>query len=260
MNYGLYLSAGGMVHNLMRQDILANNLANANTTAFKPDTIYAQQRLPERLESPTLDVPPQEMLERLGGGVTGQRALVGTMQGNLEATRQPLDVAIDGEGYFVVRGNTRGGAAATETLLTRDGRFTLNERGELTMSSGGGRVLDRSDRPIRLDSTGPVTIKGSGEVIQHDRIIGILQIAAPRDPAALTKEGEGLMRLPGGADQRRPAKGSLVQGHIEASAVDPIITLNDLINATKAVQANARLMQYHDHIMGQAINTLGRVA
>lgn len=259
MNYGLYLSAGGTMHNLLRQDVYANNLANVNTTAFKPDAIHARHRLPERLESPSVLVDPQEMLERLGGGVASQRALVSTQQGNLVTTGQALDVAIEGEGYFTVRDAVSGGGAG-EIFLTRDGRFALNQRGELIMSDGGRRVLDRSDRPIRLDAAAPVTIQGTGEIIQHDRVVAQLRLVAPRDPAALTKEGEGLLRLGSGAAGRRQATGRMVQRHLEASAVDPILTLNDLINATKATQANARLMQYHDHIMGQAINTLGRVA
>ena len=58
----------------------------------------------------------------------------------------------------------------------------------------------------------------------------------------------------------RPASGRLIQGHLESSAVDPIMALDALIGTTKAIQANAKMMQYHDHIMGQAVNTLGRVA
>ena len=56
------------------------------------------------------------------------------------------------------------------------------------------------------------------------------------------------------------ASGTVRQAHLEASAVDPIMTLNDMIAATKGAEASAKLMQYHDHIMGQAVNTLGRVA
>ena len=67
MNYGLYLSAAGVLNNLQRQDVIANNLANVNTVGFKPDSVLTRHRLPERLESGHL-IEPREMLERLGAG------------------------------------------------------------------------------------------------------------------------------------------------------------------------------------------------
>ena len=63
-----------------------------------------------------------------------------------------------------------------------------------------------------------------------------------------------------GPDARRPASGRLHQGRLESSAVDPIKTLMSMVTAAKLAMSNAKMMQYHDHIMGQAINTMGRVA
>jgi flagellar basal body rod protein FlgG len=104
-----------------------------------------------------------------------------------------------------------------------------------------------------------VTIEASGEVLQGGRTVGVIQLALPPDRLRPVRGGDGLLRLEGGA-ARHPAPGTLVQGHLESSAVDAVSSLDELIDATRAAQANLRLMQHHDHIMGQAINTVGRIA
>jgi flagellar basal body rod protein FlgG len=87
-----------------------------------------------------------------------------------------------------------------------------------------------------------------------------LQIAAASDPTLLRKAGHNLMRFRDGcAGQPHPATGQARQGYTESSAVDPILTMNAMIGASKAVASNAMMLQYHDHIMGQAVNTFGRV-
>ncbi|MCZ6735296.1 MAG: flagellar hook-basal body protein [Planctomycetota bacterium] len=258
MNYGLYLSAAGVITNLHRQDVLANNLANVNTVGFKPDTVYTRQRLPERQEA-ALPIEPHWLLEQLGGGQAANPTYLSLRQGNLLETGNDLDLAIDGDGFLVVR--TTSGTGNESIRLTRDGRLTLNANGELILAATGMRVLDVNDQPIRLDGAAKVEIKSTGEVIQDGQVRATIQITSPADPTRLTKVGDNLLRLSSsGPIERAPAGGRLVQGHLEASAVDPIMALNAMISATKAAQGNIKMMQYHDHLMGQAVNTLGRVA
>ena len=257
MNYGLYLSASGALTHLERQNVIANNLANASTVGFKPDLVYTRQRLPERLEG-NVAIGPQRMLEMLGGGLAPHGNLISGAQGSLTKTGRDLDLAIEGKGYLLVREGT-----GDETLrFTRDGRLTLNRAGELVMVVNGLSVLDDNDQPIRLDRALPVEVRENGDVIQGDQVRARLQLAVPRSDRALVKVGGNLLRLRDGIgpDQRAPAEGRLRQGHLESSAVDPIKTLMSLTAAAKAVMANAKMMQFHDHIIGQAVNTLGRVA
>jgi flagellar basal body rod protein FlgG len=258
MNYGMYLAGAGVLTNLYRQDVMANNLANVNTVGFKPDMVLNRARLPERLESGA-DVNPQLLLEQLGGGALVNPTYISQSQGALKATGNPLDVAIDGEGYFVVAGDKNDGAGSFR--LTRDGRFTLNSGGELVMAATGRRVLDVNGRAIELDPAAPVEINADGTITQNGAVAAQLQIVAPADPRSLEKAGDNLLRVAG--DDRgllQPATGQIRQGHLEDSAVDPILALNELISATKAAQASAQMMQYHDQIAGQAIGTFGRVA
>lgn len=251
MNYGLYLSATGAQSSMHLQDVHANNLANVNTVGFKPDIALTRDRLPARLDHPTRMVDPNLLLEKLGGGHFLEPTRVNLAQGSLEKSDNAFDLAIKGEGLFALAGG----------LLTRDGRFTLDANGTLVMAATGKPVLDVNNQPIQLDANLDTQIDGNGEIRQNNRVVASLQIVQPSDPALLQKVGESTMRLdPQSPGALIPADGVVVQGHIEGSAVDPIRAMNAMIGASKAVASNATMMQYHDQLMEQAINTFGRVA
>lgn len=260
MNYGLYLSASGALANLYRQDVFANNLANSNTVGFKPDIAITRQRRPERLENPgslSAMADPQYLLEKLGGGLFGHPNRISMKQGDLLTTDAPLDVAIRGDGFLVVG---EAGDADENLFLTRDGRLTLNQDSQLVMASSGRAVLDVDNQSITLDPTAKISINGSGEIIQNENIVATLRLASPSDPTELIKVGHSLMALREGSGATLvPGSGNILQGSVETSATNPIMTLNNMISATKAVQANATMMQYLDQILGQSVNTLGRV-
>src|SRR5690606_21363941 len=139
MDYGLYLSAAGVLTNMHRTDVHANNLANVATTGFKPDFAVIRQRLPERLEDNIADVPAHELLERLGGGVLVDPTRSDFTQGRLETSDQPLDLALQGDGFFVV--DSGRGEDDERLRLSRDGRFTIDARGTLVRSTDGLPVL-----------------------------------------------------------------------------------------------------------------------
>lgn len=264
MNYGLYLSAGGALASLHKQDVLANNLANINTVGFKPDLVNFRARLPERLESPTPDADPQLLLEQLGGGQFTDPTRIDFHQGDLAQSHSDLDMAIQGDGFFVVSNGK--GSGADNLRFTRDGRFTLNSAGELVMITNGMRVLDPNDQPIRLNRSAKLQVDGAGNILQNGAAIAKVQISTIADKSNIVKEGSNVMRFAGAKGQagsgakRQPASGSVKQGWVESSGVDPILAMNAMINVSKAIQANSTMMQYHDNIMGQAINTFARVA
>jgi flagellar basal-body rod protein FlgF len=257
MTLGLYLSAAGALASFFRQDVHANNLANVNTTGFKPDLVHLRERLPAGAEHPRAMSDARAMLERLGGGTLLDPTRIDFTQGKLVQTGGELDLAITGQGFFVIHA----GRGEDPIRFTRDGQFTLNTAGDLVMAAMGMRVLDVNDQPVRLDSSIPASMSSRGEILQNGRVVAQLQIAAPTDPSLLIKAGDNLLRFaPGAAAGRVPADGTLSQGYLEGSGVDPILAMNAMISASKAAQSNAALMQYHDHIMGEAINTFGRVA
>ena len=258
MSYGLYLSASGALTNMHRQNVFANNLANLRTVGFKPDAVDIRQRPPERVERPDVRADPKWMLERLGGGVFAEPTRVTLGQGDLVQSGNDLDLAISGEGFFVVNDGKSVGPAGR--LLTRDGRFTLNDRGDLVMAAGGMRVLDRNQKPIRVDPTRPVRIDGNGLITQDGSEVAQIQVVGAPAPDQLHKAGRGTLRTIDPLTAPPAFAGQVRQRFTEESAVDPILMMNAMISAAKSAQANLKLMQYHDQLLGKAFNTFGRVA
>ncbi len=257
MNYGLYLAAAGALSASHRQDVLTNNLVNSETVGFKPDMVFGRQRLPARLDSQSLGagIDPQLMLERLGGSPTLDPTRIDLTQGGFSVTGNDLDLAINGKGFFVVQDGDQ------VLHLTRDGRFALNAEGRLVMANNGMAVLDSRNRPIRLDRNIPVQINSGGGVEQNGTVVATIRVAMPADPGDLVKVGGNLLRSDSIPEpSRREFNGRILQGHTENSSVNTISLLKDLVGAAKSFGGNIKMMQFQDHIMGQAINTFGRIA
>ena len=111
-----------------------------------------------------------------------------------------------------------------------------------------------------MDPSRPIHIDEGGRVAQDGRVVAQLHVVRA-DGGSLVKAGANLFRF---ADPAQPNLGAfdgrVRQGFTEASGVDPIKTINNMMNAAKAAQSNLKMMQYHDHIIGQTVNTFGRVA
>src|SRR4051812_9018316 len=147
MLYGLYLSATGVMTNSYRQDVIANNLANAETVGFKKDMALFKERLTAAQEMRKGSSWTDPLMENIGGGTFATPTTVDTTQGELDHTGGNLDVAIEGNGYFAV--DDKG-----ERRLTRNGQFMIDRTGNLILSNGRGqRVLDQSGKPIVIDGT-----------------------------------------------------------------------------------------------------------
>jgi flagellar basal body rod protein FlgG len=259
MNYGLYLSASGVLTNLYRQDVFANNLANVETVGFKPDQPTIRQRDPESIEDGFGARFRKQMLDRLGGGAFAGTQTIDFSVGPLQRTGGDLDAALARrDEFFAVRVTEPGGRASVR--LTRDGRFTLNGRGELVTVVGGHAVLDTADQPIRVTGPGRARLNARGELIQNGESVGRLQVTRVGDLDRLHKLGGNLFAWHGAADPRQASDTpDLRPGHLESSGVDPIKALMDLVAATKAASSNGNLIRYHDLMMDRAVNVLGRI-
>jgi flagellar hook-basal body protein len=147
MLYGLYLSATGVMTNSYRQDVIANNLANAQTVGFKKDLTLFKERPTASEESPAHADWTDPLMDKMGGGTFAMPISVDTTQGELQHTGSNLDTAIDGDGYFAVDANGK-------QRLTRNGEFLIDRDGNLVLADGRGeKVLDPSGKPIQLDSS-----------------------------------------------------------------------------------------------------------
>jgi len=258
MNYGMYVSASAMLTHMARQDVFANNLANITTPAFKPDAISVRHREDVRTEDGLTSWPSDRLLERLGAGVMPTPTRVDIGAAPLERTGSPLDLGIEGEGFFVVRK----GDGAEGLRLTRDGRTALSPDGRLVTATDGYAFLDESGREIRVDPALPLEIRADGAVLPGGGPGATLGLSTVPEPGALVKDGSGLLRSgeASGVMNLLDAGGRIKQGHLEMSGVNAISALMDVEGAAKAAQGQARIIGYYDEISGQAITRLGRVS
>lgn len=259
MNYGLNLAASGAMTSLYRMDVLSNNLANISTPGFKADVPAIQQRDAERIEDRLPFLPSNRMLEALGGGVFAAANRVGFEQGAPNQTGNPLDLALQGDGFFVLQDESDRGREALR--LTRDGRFTRDSGGRLVSSTSGLPVLDASNSPITVADTSPVQILRDGTVMQAGEEVARIQIMSVAAQESLVKVGRSMFK-PTAAQlaSAQPGSASVLQRYVEGSSVDPVLAMTEMMRAQRTVEANASMLQTHDRLSDRAINGLGRVA
>jgi len=255
MNYGLQISASGALASIHQQDALTNNLANVNTAGFKPILTGTMQRLAARQEDGLPQYASNELLEKLGGGVFAARTRINFAQGTLESSDNDFDMAVQGEGFFVV------GDGANPSL-TRDGRFTVNRDGQLVMSTNGAPVLSVKDKPITIDMTqGEIAVSRDGVISQGGLEVDQIKISDVPDRSILTKLGSGLFgSQTGSALSLIEGQGSILQGMLEGSGVSAIDALMQIQSASKSAQGNIGMIDMQNRLMERAINTFGRIA
>ncbi len=252
--YGVWLSAAGMKINEHRQTLLANNLANAQTTGFKHDLAVVMQRRVESRENGVERTYVHPVLDGLSGGVNVLPAYHSAEQGPVEWTGKPLDVAVEGEGFFAV-------GDGEVTRYTRNGEFAVNAEGELVLANEAGRwrILDLAGGPIRIDPTlGEPVVSGNGTVRQGNNVAGQIGLMTTQNPRTLRKVGENLFESLGG--EMVPAKGKLLSGSREGSSFNVMQGLASMIEVSRAYQMNATMIQLQDQLTQQAVGTLGRAA
>lgn len=254
MSYGIYLSAAGMQVQDYRQNVMASNLANAETPGFKHDLAVFSERPVESRGSAGGWARIHPLLDNLPGGTFVTPTVHALIQGPLENTGQELDAAINGEGYFAVQDGD-------ETRYTRDGRFAFNRVGELVLAVGEGRlrVLNTEGEPIlRIEGGGETRVDPGGVVRQGNQPIGQIGVFAFEEPDRLRKAGENLFTA--GDVEPTVGTGRILPQTLERSTFDPIHGLEEMIKVQRAYQLNAKMLTLQDESIGQSIGTVGRYA
>jgi len=254
----MQISAHGALTSMYRSDVLANNLANYDTDAFKPDVPVIRERAAATIEDGLGYLPSNTLLDSLGAGPHLAPNRIDFGQGPLEITNRPFDLAIDGPGFFLVG---VGEGNAERIRLSRDGRLEIDERGRLVQASTGHRVLTERQRPIFLSrEDGPVDIDDAGQIRQDGRPVARLALMDLPDRRRLQKEGNGLYVVPPEEQASLTrAGGRILQHTLEESRVNEISTLNELTSAFSSFSVNVTMMTYADDMLDRAINRLGRV-
>jgi flagellar basal-body rod protein FlgF len=214
MERGLYIAASGMVAEQMRQDQIANDLANSSTPGYKADRV-TQRAFADLLLSNTAT---GQAIGGLTTGVAADRMVTDTSPQPVRDTGEPLDLAIVGDGWFGVQ-------TPQGTRYTRNGQFTAAADGTLT-DQLGHRVLGRNGRPVQVDRAGRANASDVG-------------VFALNDPA---KQGDNLF----GGSAAGPATGTVRSGALEGSGVDPARTMVDMIASFRAFEAGQKAIQTID--------------
>jgi flagellar basal-body rod protein FlgG len=256
MNYGLYLSANGITSSQHRMNVLANNLANVNTTAFKPSQVVLGERArePEALQTMTNS---RELLEQLGGGTRIAFTGIDLAQGSIEATKIKTDLALQGAGFLHLEDGDGG-----KTMLTRDGRLRFDGSGVLRHTASNLAVLDEKGEPIQLGDEEQMNFEGfgpRGELLDRENPFSNLgRLALVNAPSrSLRLDGNNTIET---KDKLEQAKNVEVRGSsLESSTADPVTGMVELIKLTREIEMNSRMIQDQDAMIGQAVTSLGRV-
>jgi flagellar basal-body rod protein FlgF len=249
MPYGLYISAEGAQVQNKRLEVIANNLANVNTVAFKRQLAVAQARYAEETRQGR-DYPGSGSINDVGGGVQVRETKTELRPGSLKPTGVPHNLAINGEGYFRVR---RGG----ETFLTRAGNFTVDPNGQL-VTPQGFPLLSEDGEPVVVGEEFNVTPNGSIE--QDGGITARLSLVRPNDVNELRQAGENLFSTstPNSVTPLADTERHVVSGYLEMSGVSPVTEMMEMIFASRAYEANVRMIQHQDQMLGNLVNRVLR--
>lgn len=238
----LQVARSGMIAQERRVEITANNLANASTTGFR--RLLLAQRTPETEATP-LDPTGGPAPTTLPIEITSR---LDTTQGPLTATGNPLHLAIQGEGYFVV-------STPEGDRFTRDGAFRLDAEG--TLSTASGHPVQGDGGPLTIPP-GEVQMASDGRILVSGQEVGTLRVVDFADPGALQPAGHGLLVPPRDlaaqdieANERR-----LVVGHLEGSNANPITELVNLITAQRLFESNQRVLTTTDESLRRTVNDI----
>ncbi len=220
--------ASRMVAQQRAMDVIANNIANADTPGFKAERMLFSDWLVRRHGT---DAPPGDRTI----AYTQDRATWREQRtGTLTHTGNTFDLGITSDGYFTV-GTSRG------PRLTRDGRFGLMPSGTIT-DGAGDAVLDSNGRPIVLSPTDTkITIAGDGTVSSENGQLAKIGVVRPTDPMQLTAEGNTLFRS--GSQTTAVASPGLVQGSMEDSNVQPVLEMTRMMDGLRQFQIVSQFIQ-----------------
>ena len=270
---GLYTAASSMLAGMRQQEVISNNLANANTVGFRSDQAELKafplmflQRLFDTNRDSNGDLLPSYQVGGINTGLMVDQVTTNFKEGSIRETNNTLDMAIrDTAGpnsppsFFAVQ-------TPNGTQFTRDGSFSLNANGEL-VTNQGFRVLGAGGAPIVFPQAAvtpgaDVKVGPNGAITLNNNPVGQLQIVAFANPVALDKPGNTLFAQNVRSGPPTPANPGdfVIQDHaLELSNVDPVRSMAEMMDTMRAYEMNQKMVQAQDLILGQAVNDIAKV-
>ncbi|MEN2998348.1 MAG: flagellar basal-body rod protein FlgF [Brevinematia bacterium] len=279
---GVYTGASGMIAQLDNINTIANNLANINTTSYKRE-ISLFKAFPEMLARrvndngvvtfPLGSYDKAPVVGKFGTGVEINEIQTIFEQGSLRQTENHFDLALEGEGFFVVETPeglklTRNGAFKISNdnyLVTKEGFKVLGENGYIRVKIGnfkvdkqGNILIDMSHDPAILDDF----VATDRSDIKDQEVVDRIMIVTVDFPRYLKKEGHSYYsttelsgEMKSIEEDKRP---KVHQGFLETSNVNPVVEMVKMISAERAYEANSKTIQTHDTLLGRAVNEVGK--
>lgn len=255
MQRALWTAAAGMTVQQVNMDVIANNLANVNTTGFKKSRAEFQDLLYQTLAAAgTSSSQSTQLPTGVQIGLGARTAAVKRMfqQGDFKMTENPLDMVIEGDGFFRV--NRPDGT----TVFTRDGSFTPDQNGALVNSLGYAIdppiTVPPDAKSVTIGRDGTVSVRSADGSTQQ---VGNIELATFINPAGLESLGNnlfGVTQASGDPVQGTPGQsglGELAQGYLETSNVSIVNELVDMITAQRAYEVNSRSIRAADEMLQQ---------
>jgi flagellar basal-body rod protein FlgG len=258
MMRALWTSASGMTAQQMNLDVIANNLANVNTSGFKKSSIQFQEMMYDTDKSPgasTTDSSTSPTGVQVGYGSKPVATERNFTQGNLQQTGNTYDIAIQGSGFYKIT------LPDGTNAYTRDGSFLVNSDGNLVTNQGylvtGVGQIDPKATNISVGSDGTISATVNGSAVK----ISPITISTFPNPQGLNSLGDNLFQetqASGNAnDGQTPGQngiGTLSQGYVETSNVQVVEEMVNMIQAQRAYEINSKAIQTADQMMGMANN------
>ncbi|MFC7050501.1 flagellar basal-body rod protein FlgG [Emcibacter nanhaiensis] len=256
----LSIAATGMLAQQLNVEVISNNIANMNTTGFKRQRAEFQDLLYQNIErvgaasSDTGTIIPSGI--QIGVGVKAGGVYRITEQGELVNTNTPLDLAINGSGYFRVI------LPSGEDAFTRAGSFQLSPTGEVVTPEGytvaPGITIPLEARDISINEQGEVSVKIDGQI--DPQVVGQFELVTFPNPAGLEATGQNLfLETPASGSQTigtpgTDGYGSIVQGFLETANVNSVAEITSLITAQRAYEMNSKVISTADEMMSVTSN------
>lgn len=245
MSGAMYLAAAGALVQQLRLQVLADNVANINTIGFKG------QKTLFRIDAASNTAgtePAADQVQPLSPYAAPFSTVIDFSQGAIRQTGNPLDVALDGGGFFSIE-------TPDGLQYTRQGNFRLDEAGVLVTGDGypvlgTGGVITLEHAAVEIDLEGRLLVDGE----EVDR----LQMVDFFNPADLTKVGYGRFAAVAGATPQQPLPTvSVRQGYLEAANVNPVQAMTEMIETSRAFEAYQKVIQSADEATSTSINDIG---
>ncbi len=249
------IAATGMQAQQTNVEVISNNIANMNTTAYSrrlpefTDLLYQNLQRVGTFSSDNNTIVPSGI--QLGLGVKTTSVYRATEQGPVAVTNNSLDVAIQGKGYFQVL------LPSGTTAYTRDGTLTLSPQGQIVTSQGytvqPGINIPNNALSVTINASGQVSVTLDGQT--NATVQGQLTLANFPNEAGLEAEGNNLFLqtassgAPIVATPASPGFGSILQGYLEGSNVNVVSEITNLISAQRAYEMNSKVIQTTDNMM-----------